>query len=434
MHVIVLGAGLEGVTSAWYLQQAGHTVTVIDRQPAAGLETSFANGGQISASHPEPWASPSTPAQILRWLGRNDAPLLFRPRLDWDQWVWGLRFLFECLPSRSDRNTHSIGQLAVYSRDKLKALRAELALDEASQQSIFDYDCLQKGILHVFFDGHEFAEARHREKRLHGFGMRAEVLDAQGCIAVEPALAYCREKILGGMYAPDDESGDAHRFTQALAARCEERGVTFRYNTQILSLDCDLGSGLSSRGGRVTAVNTLKENERDCIAGDAFLVALGSYSRALVKPLGVTLPIYPVKGYSATIPIAENADMPHVSVTDESHRIVYTRLGNHLRVAGTAELSGYNTLINPERCEAMLQRTRTLFPQLAPTGEIKYWVGLRPATPSNVPIIGRTKHANLYCNTGHGTLGWTLACGSGEAIADIISQRAPRVVFPFLGG
>lgn len=417
MHVIVLGAGLAGITTAWYLKQAGHEVTVIDRQLAAGLEASFANGGQISASHPEPWANPDAPGQVLRWLGREDAPLLFRPRADWRQWSWGLRFVLECLPGRALRNTEAIARIALYSRARLQELRRATGIE---------YDFLGNGILHLFFDADEFSRAGKRASLLHGFGMRAEVVDARACVKIEPALAACRERIVGGLYAPEDESGDACMFTQRLAALCSERGVAFLFGTRVEALE--------AQGGRIAAVQVAASaGARERIEADAFVVALGSHSPLLVRPLGENLPIYPVKGYSVTLPLAPGAPAPLVSITDESRRIVCSRLGNRLRVAGTAELTGYDASVNPARCEAILRRARELFPLIDPAGDIEYWAGLRPATPSNVPIIGRSALANLYYNTGHGTLGWTLACGSAQAIADIIDGKAPRVDFPFRG-
>ncbi len=417
MHVVVLGAGLTGVTTAWYLRQAGHEITVIDRQPGAGLETSFANGGQISVSHPEPWANPGAPRQVLRWLGREDAPLLFRPRADWRQWAWGLRFLLECGPGRTRRNTEAIARLALYSRTCLQELRHATGIE---------YDFLGKGILHLFFAAEEFAQVEERVAVLRGFGMRAEVLDPAGCVAVEPALAASGERVVGGLYAPDDESGDAWKFTQQLAILCAARGVHVRFDTRIEALDV--------RAGRVVSIHVAAaDGKREQVTGDAFVLALGSHSPLLVRPLGEDLPIYPVKGYSVTIPLASRAEAPQVSITDESRRIVCSRLGNRLRIAGTAELAGYDITVNRPRCEAILRRARQLFPGIEPAGEPEYWAGLRPATPSNVPIIGRSRLANLYYNTGHGTLGWTLACGSARAVADIVGERSPQVAFPFRG-
>jgi D-amino acid dehydrogenase small subunit (EC 1.4.99.1) len=415
MHVIVLGAGLAGVTSAWYLRQAGHAVTVIDRQPGAGLETSYANGGQISVSHPEPWANPGAPAQILRWLGREDAPLLFRPRLDWGQWSWGFRFLLECLPGRTVRNTVAIARLALHSRDCLRMIQSDTGIK---------YDRLRTGILHLFFSPREFSQADRRAALLHDFGMRAEVLDARACQAVEPALAHCRDTVQGGLYAPDDETGDALAFTQKLAALCRQAGVAFRYGVSVTAL-------IPGKNGVASAAIEDENGSVGQVGGDAFLLALGSHSAALARPLGDLLPIYPVKGYSVTLPLAPNAEAPSVSITDESRRIVCSRLGNRLRVAGTAELTGFDVSVNPARCEAILRRTRQLFPTIEPAGEVEYWAGLRPATPGNVPIIGRSRLHNLFFNTGHGTLGWTLACGSGRVIADIIGGKPPGVEFPF---
>ncbi len=416
MHVIVLGAGLTGVTSAWYLRQAGHAVTVIERQPAAGLETSYANGGQVSVSHPEPWANPGAPGQVLRWLGREDAPLLFRPRLDWRQWSWGLRFLRECLPGRTRRNTTAIVRLALHSRACLRALREDTGLE---------YDRLERGILHLFFSSRDSTQAGERAALLRGFGIRAEVVDARGCLAIEPALAHCRDTILGGLYAPDDESGDALAFTQKLAALCQHNGVTFRYGLAI-------GSLVAANGSVVAARTADDQGAAEQIGGDAFLVALGSHSADLVRPLGDTLPIYPVKGYSVTLPLAAGADAPFVSITDESRRIVCSRLGNRLRAAGTAELTGFDASVNPARCNALLRRVEQLFPHIKPAGEVAHWAGLRPATPGNVPVVGRGRLNNLFFNTGHGTLGWTLACGSGQAIADIVDGKPSRIDFPFL--
>jgi len=415
MKVIVLGAGLTGVTSAWYLAQAGHEVHVIDRQPAAALEASYANGGQISVSHPEPWANPGAPKQILRWLGREDAPLKFRPRADPRQWLWGARFLFECLPGRSETNGRAIAALGLYSRARLQALRRDTGLE---------YDCLQSGILHLFFDRPSIANVEGRARWLRGFGMQVEVLDRAGCVAVEPALADCRDNLLGGLYAPQDESGDAHKFTQALAALCAVRGVAFRHGTTIAGLVVD--------GGRVSGVRLNDAGGGvELLRGDAYVLSLGSYSALLAAEIGENLPIYPVKGYSITLPLDAAKPAPRISITDESRRIVCSRLGDRLRAAGTAELAGYDSSINETRCRAIVQRVAELFPGLAEGAQPEFWAGLRPATPNNLPVIGRSRYSNLYFNTGHGTLGWTLACGSAAALADIVDGRRPEPVFPF---
>ena len=405
MKIIVLGAGVVGVTGAWYLAKAGHEVTVVERRDAAALETSFANGGQISAGHAEPWAKPSVVPKILRWLGREDAPLLFRPRADWAQWRWGLRFLMECWPGRFERHARTLGGLASYSRECLRSLRQELGLR---------YDQLERGILQFATNQRDFDSLAHHADP-------ARVKSARECVALEPALAHSRDPVIGGVYNPNDESGDAHRFTVELARLAAARGVAFRFGTAIDSVE--------AAGGKVTALRT----NGAALAADAYVVSLGSYSPLLLSPLGVRIPVYPLKGYSITLPLGpgEAAAAPTVSLTDEAFKIVISRLGNRLRAAGTAELTGYDTSINPARCAAIARRIRDLFPGLGGITTIDNWCGLRPATPNNVPVIGRTRYSNLYLNTGHGTLGWTLACGSGAVLADLVSGRRPEVEFPF---
>jgi D-amino-acid dehydrogenase len=413
VKIIVLGAGVVGVTSAWYLAAAGHEVTVLERRDAAGLETSFANGGQISAGHAEPWAKPSVVPKILGWLGREDAPLLFRPRASWAQWAWGMRFLFECLPGRFERHSRTLAGLAGHSRECLRALRGELDLR---------YDHLERGILQFATNQRDFdAMARHAEA-MRALGSRREVKSAAEIHALEPALRHSADPVVGGVYDPKDESGDAWRFTQELARIAASRGVTFRYGAGI--------EAIQAAGGAVEAIR-LAGNE--AAKADAYVVALGSYSPLLLAPLGIRIPVYPLKGYSITLPLgpAEAQAAPSVSLTDEAFKIVISRLGNRLRAAGTAELTGYDTTINTGRCAAIARRIRELFPALGGVTTVDNWTGLRPATPNNVPVIGRTRLGNLYVNTGHGTLGWTLACGSGSALADLISGRAPQVAFPF---
>ena len=369
MNVVVLGAGVIGVTSAWYLMQAGHEVTVIDRQPEAGRETSYANGGQISVSHPEPWANPAAPGQILRWLGREDAPLKFRPRAEAQQWLWGLRFLRECLPGRNRRNGEAIARLALYSRGHLQDLRAATGIE---------YDALTHGILHLFFDRRTFAEAGDKARWLRSFGMDIDVLDRAGCLDVEPALASCRDTLYGGLYAPQDESGDAQRFCHELARLCGERGVAFRYGTTIEGFDSigDRVRGLRIRGA---------DGGAGVLAADAYVLSLGSFSRLLAREIGEHLPIYPVKGYSITLPLQEPERAPRVSITDESHRIVCSRLGDRLRAAGTAELNGYDVSINAARCEAILRRTRELFPDLGVEARRNPGRGCGPRRPTTCP-------------------------------------------------
>ncbi|MGQ0546928.1 MAG: D-amino acid dehydrogenase [Betaproteobacteria bacterium] len=414
MKVLVLGAGVVGVTAAWYLADAGHEVSVLERRAEPGLETSFANGGQISASHAEPWAKPSVIPKMLRWLGRDDAPLLFRPRADWAQWGWGLRFLRECLPGRFERHSLALASLAAYSRDSLRALRSRTGIR---------YDELSRGILHFATSQQDFeAIARHTEA-MRPLGVAREVKSAAECLALEPALAYSEDRVVGGAYAPQDESGDAYRFTRELAALAAKNGVAFRHNVTIEALE--------PAGDFVAAVRA-QDGER--FTADAYVVSLGSYSPLLLRPLGIRIPVYPLKGYSVTLPLgpAEAAAAPSVSLTDEAFKLVISRLGERLRVAGTAELAGYDTSVNEARCAAILRRVRQLFPQLGAVSVVENWAGLRPATPTNLPVIGRARLRNLYLNTGHGTLGWTLACGSGRALADRVAGRRPEVAFDFL--
>ena len=416
MKVLVFGAGVIGVTSAWYLAKAGHEVAVIDRQPAAGMETSFANGGQISVSHAEPWANPGAPLKILKWLGREDAPLLFRLRADLRQWSWGLRFLLECLPGRTRSNTLTILRLALYSRTMLQQLRRDTGIV---------YDHLEKGILHLQTNAAEFAQAHARVALMREYGCAMELMSTQECLAIEPALRATRIRIIGATYSPDDESGDAHQFTQNLAALCRGQGVEFRYETSLEAIITagDAVSGAALRDPR---------GSREVMNADACVVALGSYSPFLLASVGVRVPVYPVKGYSVTAPLANADAAPTVCMTDENAKIAVTRLGERLRSAGTAELTGYDTSLNEARCRAIIERVEELFPGAGDFANASRWAGLRPATPSNVPLLGRTRYRNLFLNTGHGTLGWTLACGSGKAVADLIGGRRPEVEFPFL--
>jgi D-amino-acid dehydrogenase len=411
VRIVVLGAGLIGVSSAWFLAEDGHDVVVVDRQPGPALETSFANGGQISTSHAEPWANPATPLKILKWLGREDSPLLWRLRADPAQWEWGLRFLRECCPARTRANMRAILALALDSRARLKTLRRDLGLE---------YDHLERGILHFYTDPAEFAHAIPQAALMREFGCERVVKSAAECLAIEPALARSALPIVGGTYTADDESGDAHRFVDALAARCAARGVRFRYSCNV--------AGLDLAGGKLAAVR-LDNGEK--LSADAYVAALGSYSPLLLRSLGMRIPVYPAKGYSVTIPAMPDGDglaMPSVSLTDDGAKLVYSRLDDRLRVAGTAEFAGYDTAIDPARLAPLLRRVRQIFPQLEfSDARVEPWTGLRPATPSNVPLIGRMRLGNLYLNTGHGTLGWTMAAGSGRLLADLVAGKRPSV-------
>ena len=392
MKVVVLGAGVIGTASAWYLSQAGHEVRVLDRQKAAGMETSFANGGQISADHAAPWAKPGVPLQALKWLLREDAPLLFRLRADPAQWRWALEFLRNCTAARFRANALQLVRLGRYSRASLQALRKETGIQ---------YDQVARGILVLHTDS---------EKREPGWKTPDE------CVALEPALAAAKHRLSGGEYIAGDESGDAFKFTTELAKLCAAKGVAFDFGVEVTGFSLEKGKIVGAK----TATNQI-------VKADAYILALGSYSPLLARGLGLHLPIYPLKGYSVTMPVKNPAAAWTMSLSDEAHKLVLSRLGDRLRIAGTAELDGYNTGINTVRCEAIVKRVMDLFPGAGDPSRATFWAGLRPATPSNIPCVGRTKYPNLYLNTGHGTLGWTLACGSGRILADIVGGRQPEL-------
>ena len=413
MKVLVLGAGVVGVSTAWYLAKAGHEVSVIDRQAASGLETSFANGGQISPCHAEPWANPSTPAHILKWLGHPDAPLVFRWwRWDPALWAWGLRFLANCTAGQARINTDRTLRVALYARQCLQDLRSETAIE---------YDQKTLGILHIYRDNKEFSHARHAASQMQRLGLQRLIKTPAEALALEPALAHVHPQLAGAIYTPGDESGDAFLFTQRLAALCADKGVTFHYNTTILGLELD--------GGRLSGVTTDKGRFRP----DAVVLAMASWSPRLTSQLNMRLPIYPAKGYSATLPVSNQADAPNISITDDEHKVVYTRLGERLRCAGTAEMAGWNNDMTPLRAQAIVTQARQLFPTAGNYDHAELWCGLRAVTPDSVPILGQSRVPNLYLNTGHGTLGWTMACGTGRILADIISGRPADIDLSGLG-
>ena len=417
MSVIVLGAGLLGVSSAYYLQQLGHEVTVIDRQASPAAETSYANGGQVSVSHAEPWANPGAPLKLLQWLGREDAPLLFRLRADFRQWLWGLQFLRECTPARTRHNIRQIVRLGSYSRAQLQALRRDIGIQ---------YDESTQGILHFYTSQREFDAAEAPAAQMRALGCDRRVISADEAVAIEPALRHIRGQLAGATYTAEDESGDAQRFVAALARRCEADGVRFLMSHTI--------TALRSAAGAIDHVEvTDGEGRFQRLRADAYVLAMGSFSPLLVQPLGIRLPIYPAKGYSVTMPVKDAALAHQVSLTDDEYKLVFSRLGDRLRIAGTAEFNGYDRRLSAPRCEAIVRRVEALFPGAGDSSRAQFWAGLRPATPSNVPIIGRSQLPNLYLNTGHGTLGWTHACGSGASIARIVSGLAPDLDFDFVG-
>lgn len=417
MKIAVLGSGIIGTSTAWWLSQAGHEVVVVDRQLQAGMETSRANGGQISVSYAEPWANPQVFGKLLKWLGRDNAPLVFKPRADIRQWLWVLRFLRECPPKRVARNVTALVAMAEFSRRTLQEMRRELGIV---------YEQQERGILNFYRSTEEFERCQKLAEIMRDHGVDRRIVGADEVVQIEPALAPARQAIVGGDYTPEDESGDAHAFTRELARMAGDAGVEFRFGTSV--------SRLVGAGGRIHAAELIgPDGEYELLHADAYVAALGSHTPQFVEPLGVPCPVYPVKGYSATFDIVDPDAAPSVSLTDSEHKVVYSRLGDRLRMAGTAELGGYSRALNTSRCEHMCRMAQQLFPSALDFDNVRHWSGLRPATPSNVPLIGRTRISNLYLNTGHGTLGWTMGVGSGKALADIIGGHRPEPEFPFLG-
>ncbi|NVK18179.1 MAG: D-amino acid dehydrogenase [Methylocystaceae bacterium] len=407
MRILVLGAGVVGTTTAFYLQRAGHEVVVIDRQNEPGMETSFANGGQIAAAHADPWASPATPWKALKWIGQKEAPLLFHyMRYDPALWSWCLKFLSNCTQKKTEVNTERTLRIALHSRECLKNIRKKISLD---------YDHREEGILHFYRSEKEFELAVKAAETMRKYGLDRKVLSPSDCVKTEKNLAGIESDLVGGIYSANDESGDAHRFTQQLGAYCRQQAVEFATNHDIQSLIIE--------DGKVKGVKTDKGD----IYGDGVVICLGSFSAPFLKPYGLKLPIYPAKGYSITLPLTKPDNAPTVSLTDDEFKLVFSRLGDRLRVAGTAELGGYSTDVNQIRSRFILKKTLEIFPDCGDPMGVDYWAGLRPKTPDSVPIIGKTPIDSLYLNTGHGTLGWTMSCGSAQVIADIISKKTPEI-------
>lgn len=414
MRVAILGAGVVGVTTAWYLRELGCEVDVYDRQPDSGLETSLANGGQISVSHAEPWAAPGVPLKALKWLGQPDAPLLFRPQADIDQWIWGLRFLRECTHGRWLANTKNLIALGLYSRQALQDLRTALPLSYAQATN---------GIMHVYTDEPSFSAAKTHAHTMESLGVDRKILSARDALHHEPALAHLMPRISGATFTRTDEQGDAYLFTQQLTFYCKMKGVQFHNNVNLQSLE--------HSSGRITQAKALDDKGNTfAIHADAFVVALGPHSRKFTKDLGLSIPMYPAKGYSATYSIKDFTKIPTMSITDEARKVVFTKLDDRLRVAGTAEFNGFDMSLNTARCEALDRATKDWFEGGVDHDSVQYWTGLRPTTPNNTPWIGHAKpYSNLYWNTGHGTLGWTHGCGSAKGLALIMTGQDPDCGF-----
>lgn len=406
MRISICCSGVIGVTSAWYLAQAGHEVVVIDRQDGPALETSFANAGEISPGYASPWAAPGIPLKALRWLMMDHAPLILRLKPDMAMLRWLVAMLGNCTQSAYAINKSRMVRLAEFSRDCLAALREETGIS---------YDERMQGTLQLFREQKQLDGIGKDIAVLKADGVPFEVLDRAGCIAAEPGLARSSAPIAGGLLLPNDETGDCFKFTNALADMARAKGVTFLNNTTI--------TAMVEEAGRIVRVETSKGP----VVADAYLVAMGSYSPHLMAPLGLHLPIYPVKGYSLTVPIVEEAHAPVSTLLDESYKVAITRLGNRIRVGGMAEISGFNTDLPAARRATLEMSASSLFPGAGAMKEATFWSGLRPMTPDSTPIIGPTRLPNLFLNTGHGTLGWTMACGSAHVISDIIGGKRPAI-------
>ena len=406
MKVIVLGSGVIGVASAYQLALAGHEVTVVDRQPAAALETSYGNAGEVSPGYSAPWAGPGVPIKAVKWLLMHHRPLVIRPTVDLALIRWGLAMLRNCTSARYEINKGRMVRLAEYSRDCLKALRAQTGIR---------YDERMQGTLQLFRTQAQLDGTAADIAILKRYGVGFELLDREGCIRHEPALANVRDKFVGGLRLPGDETGDCFKFTQNLAALAVRQGVQFRYGTRIQRLQL-AGQQIA---GVVTDAGTLK--------ADAYLVALGSYSPLLLKGVGIRIPVYPVKGYSITVPITDASGAPESTVMDETHKVAVTRLGDRIRVGGTAELAGYTLKLHEARRDTLQHVVTDLFPRGGDVSRAEFWCGLRPMTPDGTPVVGATRLPNLYLATGHGTLGWTMAAGTARVMADVISGRAPEI-------
>jgi len=406
VKVLILGSGVIGVTSAYYLARAGHEVTVVDRQPEAALETSFANAGEVSPGYSSPWAGPGVPVKAVKWLLMKHGPLVIRPKLDPVMWVWLLKMLRNCTSARYAVNKSRMIPIAEYSRDSLRDLRRDIGIQ---------YDERSQGTLQLFRYQAQLDGTGEDIAVLEQYGVPYETLSREGCIAVEPALAGVREKFVGGLRLPQDETGDCHMFTQALAKHAEALGVRFMFNTGI--------ERIVTEGARVSGVAT----SAGMLQADAYVLALGSYSSRLVAPLGISLPVYPVKGYSITVPIKDASGAPESTVMDESYKVAITRLGDRIRVGGTAEISGFSTKLYDARRATLDHSLTDLFPRGGDLSKATFWSGLRPMTPDGPPVIGPTPYANFHLNTGHGTLGWTMSCGSARVLADMLSGKKPEV-------
>ena len=406
MRILILGSGVIGTTCAYYLAKSGHHVTVVDRQNTPGMETSFANAGEVSPGYSAPWAGPGVPLKAIKWMLMQHSPLVIWPMLDPAMWRWGASMLRNCTEARYALNKSRMVRLAEYSRDCLRALRADTGIR---------YDERSQGTLQLFRTQKQLDGTAKDIEILKQYGVPYELLDRAGYSACEPALALVQEKFVGALRLPADETGDCFKFTQSLAVLAQRMGVVFRQGVQV--------KGLSSDSARITGVST----DHGELTADAYLVALGSYSPLLLRPVGIRLPVYPVKGYSITVPISDAQYAPESTIMDETHKVAVTRLGDRIRVGGTAELAGYSLALREARRGTLNHVLTDLFPRAGDVAQGEFWTGLRPMTPDGTPVVGGSPYPNLYLATGHGTLGWTMAAGTGRVMADLISGRATDI-------
>ncbi|HSH71847.1 MAG TPA: D-amino acid dehydrogenase [Methylophilaceae bacterium] len=414
MRVLVLGSGVVGVTSAYYLAKKGFEVTVIDRQPAPGLETSFANAGQISPGYSSPWAAPGIPMKAIKWLFQRHAPFAMKPDGSLWQVRWAMKLLQNCNTASYDTNKERMVRLAEYSRD---------CLDELRNATGIEYEARTQGTLQVFRTQRQLDAAAKDIAVLSRIGVPYELLDRDGCARAEPALALVKGKLTGGLRLPGDETGDCQLFTTRLAQEASKLGVVFRQNITI--------DHLLTSNGKLSGVAISSGESKAVLQADQYVVALGSYSRQLMQEMGFDIPVYPVKGYSLTVPVVDTQASPVSTVMDETYKVAITRFDNRIRVGGMAELAGFDLSLNPRRRKTLEMITNDLFPQAGDIPNASFWTGLRPMTPDGTPIIGKAsaqpQHDNLWLNTGHGTLGWTMACGSGQVLADLVANQPAAI-------
>jgi D-amino-acid dehydrogenase len=405
-HVVVLGAGIIGITTAYFLNKAGHCVTVVERNAHAGLETSYANGGQLSYSYVAPLAGPGVVPKIPPWLLRADSPLRFYPKFDIDQWRWCINFVRACNRPQAEISTVHLLRLAYYSRDLIHDI-------VANEPITFDYR--RNGKLVIFSDAASFDGARRTLDFQRAFGSEQNMLDGKECLALEPALQHIQARVVGGIHTPSEDAGDCHEFCVAMEDLLRKRGVTFLTDTSVKRFE------RHQTGGAISAVET----SAGLVEGDAFVMAMGAANAWHAKQLGFYLPIYPLKGYSLTLDTSQVKNFactPRISVTDSAYKVVYALLGNELRIAGMADIAGYDTTLDAVRVKLLVNQAKAVFPAAGDyAADLKPWCGLRPATPKGTPILGTSPIANLYLNAGHGALGWTLSCGCAKAVSDLIS-------------